>query len=279
VASDGAVWVAESSLDTLVRIDGSGATASYPIGDTNTSVHSLLPAADGAMWFAGFQTFGRVSRDGTVGLLPGFDDPGAMAPAGDAVYAFVESVEPSLLRATEDGVDLTSLSSELGGASVPAMASAADGNLWLAIAPSVDGSTGPALARLPIDGGSEVERIDLDDVTALHSLVIGPDNGQWFAGTRDDGSGVVGHRLPSGQIEFLDTPDEVVAWRLLSAPDAVWFVSDTSLGRIATADNTVAVWPIPNAERLAGIALAPDGTFWLTDSEADVVHHVTLVER
>ena len=53
----------------------------------------------------------------------------------------------------------------------------------------------------------------------------------------------------------------------------------TSLGQIATADNTVAVWPIPNAERLAGIALAPDGTFWLTDSEADVVHHVTLVER
>ncbi len=279
VASDGAVWVAESSLDTLVRIDGSGATASYPIGDTNTSVHSLLPAADGAMWFAGFQTFGRVSRDGTVGLLPGFDDPGAMAPAGDAVYAFVESVEPSLLRAAEDGVDLTPLSSELGGASVPAMALAADGNLWLAIAASVDGSTGPALARLPIDGGSEVERIDLDDVTALHSLVIGPDNGQWFAGTRDDGSGVVGHRLPSGKIELPDTPDEVVAWRLLAAPDAVWFVSDTSLGRIATADNTVAVWPIPNAERLAGIALAPDGTFWLTDSEADVVHHVTLVER
>jgi streptogramin lyase len=278
VASDGAIWVAASSLNTLVRIDASGAMASYPIGDTNTYVHSLLPAAGGAMWFAGFQTFGQARPDGTVGLLPGFDDPSEAILLGDSVYAFVAS-GPSLLRATEPGVDFIPLDSELAGARVAAIAPSDDSSLWLGLDSSLDGSTGPALVRIPLDGGEVVQRIDLDEVAALRSLVRESDGGLWLTGTREDGSGVLGHQLPDGQFEYLDPPANVIPSHLLTAPDAVWFVSETHLGRVSTADNSMAVWPIPGAEQLTGMALAPDGSFWLTDGPADLVHHVTLVPQ
>jgi streptogramin lyase len=278
VASDGAIWVAASSLNTLVRIDASGAMASHPIGDTNTYVHSLLPAAGGAMWFAGFQTFGQVHPDGTVDLLPGFDDPSAAILVGDSVYAFVAG-GPALLRATEPGVNFVPLGSELAGATVAAIAPSDDSSLWLGLASSIVGSTGPALARVPLDGGEVVQRIDLDEIAALRSLVQTSDGGLWLTGTREDGSGVLGHRLPDGQIEYLEPAADVVPSHLLASPDAVWFVSETHLGRVSTTDNSMAVWPIPDAEQLTGIALAPDGSFWLTDGPADLVHHVTLVPQ
>ena len=201
LASDGATCVAASSLNAPVRIDASGAMASYPIGDTNTSVRSLVPAPDRGVWFAGSQTFGHVGRDGSVGLLPGFDDPSAATLVGDRAYAFV-AAGPSFLRTRESGVEVIPLASELSGLRVAEMAPAEDGSVWLGLTNSLDRTHGPGLVRDALDDGEVLERIDLNEVANLLSLARVPDGGVWFAAVDDDRSGVLGHRLPSGEVKL-----------------------------------------------------------------------------
>jgi virginiamycin B lyase len=278
----GAMWVSESSANAVaeLRLD-THRLFQHRLGQaTNTSVSDIVAAADGNIWFQGFELVGWIKTDDRVlgyelgsGVRVGL--PGAMTAGPDGYIWYTdESVPPRIKRFTPDGTSLRTYSVPAGAAGLhlPAIAIGPGHAVWFIQTSSDRGIPPEALGRLDVDG--HYTRIPLSHrKVGATNLVAGPDGAIWIT---EQSRYAIARVTPSGAVrEFPLRPGTVPVDIIRGADGALWFSTEGGIGRVSTA-GAIRTWPINGARRLNAIAQAPDRSFWITDPSADRVYHFTL---
>jgi virginiamycin B lyase len=264
VGSDGNLWFAKQSTNTIGRMQLDGTVTEWTVPTANASPRNIIAGPDGNLWFVDAAGIGRITVQGsivefstsanlgigslTVGpdgnvwflatvavQVPGLDQPvrvgkvGRISPAG-AIVEFQMEVPPS---------DITS---------------GPDGNLWV--------TSALGIARVTPAGAITQLRFSDASVFPLQSIVTGPDGNLWFA---QSGRNEIGRLSVSGAFSEVPTTVAVGASLLTPGPGGtVWFSEASSgLGRITpdgvATDIRVGV-PI-----ITGLVQGPDGAMWFAD--------------
>ena len=119
----------------------------------------------------------------------------------------------------------------------------------------INGCCGPSFAwQVPAGAG-----------TTINDLEPGVDGNMWFA-AGSGSQGIVGFVTPGAKFKHFNLPaGSGVPFSITAGPDdAMWFTLDSGqVGRITTA-GAVTLVAMPAGESSGGIALGPDGNFWMT---------------
>ena len=242
IGPDGRVWVTEQNLAEVASLDGNELTryAVTAISD-NAGAFSFGWGPDGALWFTGYPggSLGRVMPDGRVNL---FESRGEAATT-------------------------------LG------IAAASDGSIW-----TTDPNLG-AVVRVGADGTVTPVVVSADGGRTQRPgfIVAGRGDQMWF--TIPDTSQVAtvsttgDHGITRYTVPGLVTPRDIVA-----AGDGTCWVTLEDKAALAHVDGStghVAVVPLHGAiptDGLNDLALAQDGTLWIT-TPSDTVLHVSTSGR
>jgi virginiamycin B lyase len=101
-------------------------------------------------------------------------------------------------------------------------------------------------------------------------ITTGPDGALWFT---EQKTYSIGRISTEGKISEFRLRLGIVPFDITTGPGgALWFTTRKQLGRITTA-GSISLWAIPGAKELEGLAMAADGSAWIADPPADVVHH------
>ena len=262
------LWIAESSADAVAERKPDGSIVHHRLGEaTETSVGDLVPAADGNLWFQGFQLVGWITPQGDVSGYQGGRDlglPTAMTkgPDGSAWYAS-EAVPPSIKRVTTDGIETFELPRSAGATELGGIATGPDGALWF-----TQTSEPQAIGRLHPETGYRRFRLPRRN-PGLGRIAAGPDGALWFT---EQALYRIGRISTDGEVADFPLDPGTVPLELIAGRDgALWFTTRRAVGRITTTGD-VKLWRVRRAEGLWGIAQARDGALWLTEPEAALLH-------
>jgi virginiamycin B lyase len=271
----GTLWIAETSADAIAERTPDGRISHHRLGEaTETSVGDLVFAADGNLWFQGFQLVGWLTPDGQVFAYQlGFNGrgrpevglPSAMTkgPDGNAWYAS-DAEPPAIKRVTTDGTIRTyRLPSTAKASGFGGIATGPDGALWF-----TQTGESEAIGRLHPKTGYERFRLPHDNA-GLGRITAGPDGALWFT---EQALYRIGRISTDGAVAEFPLKVGTVPAELIAGRDgALWFTTRREIGRMTTT-GAVELWPIPGATNLWGIAQARDGALWVTDPEAALLY-------
>lgn len=266
-ASNGNLWVTESSVSAIARITPEGKITQYRIpGQSNSPTH-ILEGPDGQMWFTGFMLIGRVDNNGR---LTGWEEsdvgiPRAFMVGKDgAVWYTNESAPPRISRIDRSHtITHKTLAEQAPTLSMNGIVTGPDDATWFTIDDGNE-SGQDAIGRLTTGGTYTKKKLPPESDPA--ALVIGPDGALWF--TMSIG---IGRMALDGTFKPIGLADEARPRDILTGSDgAIWFITDTDIGRITMA-GVLTRWSVPNAKGLTAAAFAADRSLWVTDREADTV--------
>lgn len=274
LAKDGALWVSESGIGALARVDSSGNIRQYPLGSgPGTGPSRILQGPDSQIWASnGFQIT-RVDNTGEVsGLIPGQENPmlfpGAMTIGPDGAVWCTRASAPkaSILRLQPDQRPTVVASFPLDNLTLPGITTGPDGALWFTESPIL--SAPEIIGRVGTDG--RYTTWPLPTGTGAMRIVTGADKALWFT----EATGI-GRITVDGALKHYPVPGNQRVAGLTPGPgQALWFTTDTQLGRITT-DGKITLWPVPGAKSLLAILPAEQGAFWLSDVKDHVLHRFT----
>ncbi len=279
-SSDGSLWITESSADAIARRRPNGTITQYPIPNGNeTSVDDIVEGSDGAMWFTGFMFVGRIEMDGDFtfwentlvdsGFDVGIPDAITVGPDDEVWYAN-GAVPPKIAQMTTTGAMAIPLPADDGGVDFSDLTAGPDGALWFPLSPAKPGGSRGGIGRLTTDGEHESWALPRPD-SGAGAIAPGPDGALWFtepAGYR------IGRITTKGRISEFPLEPGMSPFDIVAGDDAMWFTTDKRVGRIDM-DGEVTTWSVRGAVNLGALVGAPDGSFWMTDGEADKVHRFT----
>ncbi len=273
VATDGTVWVSESSGEALGHIDQSGAVSHVRIPGNNNSPADIVRGPDDAIWFGGFQLIGKVTGSTVSGWRTGKTDLGlpATITAGpdQAIWFTNKKVPPAISRITASGA-VTHHTLQIADPVVdlPGITTGPDGALWFTVT-SMSETAPHSIGRMATDGGYQL--LPLPDRPNPRRIVAGRDGALWFTTDR-----AIGRMTIDGKYTEHALPDGVRPFDITAAPDGtLWFsTNQPQVGRITT-PGEVSFHPIDGAKQLIGIAVGPDGTVWVGGGSDDVVWKLT----
>ena len=240
-------WPAIAAIAlSAVMLGACGAIKTLPgsFGDLDipngAGITSATLGGDGRMWF------GYVNADGGPGI-------GSIGPAGD--------------QRTVD------LSSSAYGYSVNDIAVGADGSAWVALAcyPPKVRCTRAGFARYSPDGHTLAERRVVGKGDGMPTGIEVAQNAVWISDQRD---GVVTRIDAQGRQTTLHVPDKSFRpYGLLVTGDKI-YVTGQEHGKLCVFDRAghprFVTLPDKSAT-LTDLALAPDGSVWVAEYEADKI--------
>jgi virginiamycin B lyase len=269
---DGNLWFTErgnglTDVHKIARITLSGEITEFPLPD-GSQPWWITSGPDGAMWFTDYtaRMIGRITTGGTIKEFPlptARAHPIGITRGSDGNLWFTESTsitnaDPTgnIGRITPEGV-VTEFPVDTQPQEI---ATGPDGNIWYVAWYHT------AVARLTPDG--KTMEFPLPQGSFPHGLVAGPDGNIWVAEALG-----VGRLSLDGVHTAFDLPAGGGAnefGQITPGPDgALWFATESAgIGR-ATIDGTVSVVPLPGFSPVTGIAVASDGSVWLTDGWND----------
>jgi virginiamycin B lyase len=230
---DGALWFTDFSAQMIGRITTDGTVSEFPLAMAGAPV-SIIAGPDGNLWFTVTTTINGANPMGNIERI---------TPVGD-VTLFPLATAPDQIA--------------LGP----------DGNLWYVAWYDT------AIGQMTPTG--TVTEFPLPQSSFPHGLVAGPDGNMWIT----EATGV-GRLSPTGTHTAFALPynakDQFGAANefgqiTVGADGALWF-GDDSGGAVArsTLDGVVTEVSLPYLADLVGIALASDGSLWLTDAENNTI--------
>jgi virginiamycin B lyase len=272
---DGNLWFTERGTDTndvhkIARASLSGEITEFDLPD-GSQPWGITGGPDGALWFTDFtaQMIGRITTDGSVNEFP-LAAPGApisivTGPDGNLWFTVTTTTDHAHPMGNIERITLAGEVTLFPLATEPdQIAVGPDGNLWYVALYDT------ALGQMTLSGA--VTEFPLPRSSFPHGLVAGPAGNMWI--TEATGVGRLSltgthtpFAIPYDQKSPLGVADEF-GQITVGADGALWFANDTS-GAVArsTVVGTVTEVSLPYLASLVGIALASDGSLWLTDAE------------
>lgn len=273
---DGGLWMTDRFWG-IARLDGDGYIDQHSLGgDDASAVADIVKGPDGAIWFAAFESVGRVDDAGDVKTwrVDGFGLARTIAAANDEVWFTNDGQPGHIEKLTEDGSSARfPLSGERATFEMAGLAVGPDGALWF---------TQRGYGREPGDGIGRMTTNGRYTSWALprrraapRRIAAGSDGAMWF--TEHDAR-AIGRITVGGAISEFPLPRGLSPYDIVAGSDgALWFTADSCVGRI-TPSGQVATWPVPDAGRLIAIVAAPDVGFWLADDITSAVRRFTPPE-
>jgi len=272
MADDGSVWITDEYRG-VVRLDPEGRVREYTIGEEDGVAADIVDGADGAVWFAGIETVGRIDRTGKVETwrVGGFGLARAITAMDETFWFTNEGAPGRIERPSAAGVTTGfSVTGARASFAMTGIAAGPDGALWFT--QRGYGRDAPdGIGRMTTDGGYSSWRLPRRRAAPIR-LTAGSDGALWF--TQQDAH-AIGRITTTGAISEFPLRTGLSPYDITAGTDgALWFTADGCIGRITTSGNVTA-WPIRNVGRLVGIAAAPDGSFWVADDITSTVWHFT----
>ena len=272
LAGDGSLWMTDEYYG-ITRLDPDGRVTHYLDDYTYDTAEDIVVGPDGAIWFAGGGTVGRIDQAGTVASWPvgGFHLARAITAANGALWFTNYSDSGQVERLSTDGaISAFSLSGPRASLDMSGIASGSDGALWFTQA-GWGRDPGDGIGRLTSDGRYSSWRLPQRRANPTR-IAAGPDGALWF--TEQDAH-AIGRITTAGAISEVPLRTGLSPYDITAGSDgALWFTADSCIGRITTSGQ-VSAWPVHTAGRLVGIVAAPDGSFWLADDLHSTVWHFT----
>ena len=240
---DGALWYAgtvESPIGPRAIIGrvAAGGVTERGLHDEFDVGAGIATGPDRAIWFLGFEGYGRLAADGTPTF---FALPKASGPFDDFVagpdalwFARTEAIYRVAPDGTRRRYDLKGFLGDLVSTS---LAPAADGSLWFA--PGLDSdSRRYIIGQLVASGRKRIVAAPTRD-SAVTALTVGSDGTVWYLGL-----GGLGRLSPSGELTELYLPDRPrylsLQEGITQGPDgAIWF-TERSYDDSADDDDVIA---------------------------------------
>jgi parallel beta-helix repeat protein len=292
-SSNGYVWFAEPSDDTIGRIDPSGVVTRFPLPTPYLEPRGIAAGPDGAVWFsetgggqAGSAGIGRIDVSGVITEFPmGADtNPHGITTGPDGNLWFTGS---SIYKMTPSGA-LTAFRVPLHNRPLN-IVTGPDGALWFTEDGIVDGGSG-AIGRITTAGA--LTEYVLPTPSGYNSgaghIAVGSDGNLWFTWTTWEVTETGPAALSVGRITLSGTITEFPisaghGWPpggIVSGPDgALWFAQGGahSIGRISTSGQlnqysvpTPKGWP-------SDMTMGPDGNLWFSQAYPSSIGRITLV--
>jgi virginiamycin B lyase len=192
-----------------------------------------------------------------------------IAPGPDAALWFTQAAfqkhTNALGRITTEGA--ASVVAIPAGSSVLALTAGPDGALWYA---GLGRGGGGRLGQVTAAGANEFALPG--EPFSANAIVTGPDQALWF--TADDR---IGRRAPDGVLTFFRVPGATSLERIVAAPDALWFITDSEQGTIGriTTSGTIRLFPVPSTLSAEDIAVSADGAIWFTSDVGNQIGQMT----
>jgi virginiamycin B lyase len=272
MADDGSVWITDE-YHGVTRLDPDGRAREYTISEDDADAADIVAGADGAAWFAGIETVGRIDRTGKVETwrVDGFGLARAIT-AVDGEFWFTNEGAPGRIERLSAAGATIGFSVTGGRASfaMTGIAAGPDGALWFT--QRGYGRDAPdGIGRMTTDGRYSSWRLPRRRAAPIR-ITAGADGALWF--TQQDAH-AIGRITTAGAITEFPLRTGISPYDITAGTDgALWFTADGCIGRITTSGH-VNAWPLRNAGRLIGIAAAPDGSFWFADDVKSTVWHFT----
>jgi streptogramin lyase len=274
LARDGTVWITDS-YGSIVRVDETGRVTEQRL-QWDAFPGDIVEGPDGAMWFGTDGTLSQIDSNGHITSSGISAWPRVLTSADGALWFVDSDSTPPRAARVDGGGNVTrnvSLSVQPTDFDFGGLAAGPDDSLWFTES-SYSPEKHDAVGRVTAEGAYERWRLP-----RLRSspgrITEGPDGALWF--TEE-----LGHRIgritADGKIAEYElhpevNPTDIVVGR----DDALWFTSDTCIGRITT-DGDIVLWPVDRARGLVRMEAAPDGSFWLLDAVGDALRHFSPPE-
>jgi streptogramin lyase len=260
---DGNMWFTELFGNNIGKITSAGTITEYPVPTANSGPAGIVAALDGALWFTenAASKIGRVTTSGAFAEVPTVnpnDAPLLIIERGDGSVWYSGSAGSDIGTQREPLPGLATAFATVSAAALPVgLAVASDGNVYWteagtgALGYRFSGGVGETLV-----GGSP------------QGIVSGPDGNLWYS---DSGQSQIVQFSPASKTvlnRYLTTPGATPVGLVVGKDGALWFteLSPGKIGRI-TMSGAVTEYPMPTAlSGIQGIALAPDGSLWVTEA-------------
>lgn len=261
VDAGGTIWFIDDGSDELIAMDANGNVSERLKLRTHGTERRLLAGAasdETFLWLSDSAenslTQFRISGETKVTYI-GEDISGLALGANDSIWVADLNVAVHELTRTGDPV-MTRPAAPSASITVDG-----DGNVWWPEAGQY------ALVRLTLDG--ETQPFEVSDGNPT-DLCWGPDGAIWYV---DNYHHQVGRRTPSASGRTFDLPINSSPESIVAGKDqAVWFTerAANAIGRISVkGTNAMTHYRIPTpASESYGIAVAPDGTLWFSESNS-----------
>lgn len=274
---DGSLWVTEAHKAAVARLQPDGRLDQFSLHEPEDVPGDITVGPDGAMWMTGDLVTSRVDLDGNVDAplktvyAPAYGVPLAITAGPDgAVWMTSASTPARVIRVAGNGAAQT-FKIPARGFEIDAhgIALGPEGTLWLTQEANEPWEASDAIDRLWPNG--EFQRWPLPERrSGPLRITAGPDGALWFT---EQKTYSIGRISTGGRISEFPLRPGIVPFDITTGPDgALWFTTRKQLGRITTA-GSISLWAIPGAKELEGLAMAADGSAWIADPPADVVHH------
>jgi len=259
---DGNLWFTESAAGAIGRITPAGNVTEFPVPDAGSQPWRIAVGPDGAMWFTELlgNRIGRITVGGQIEEFPVPTPnslPTGIASGPDGAMWFTEREGNKIGRITTGGAIVEfPLSSHTGPNGIVA---GPDGALWFA--EEYAGRAGRITTA-----GAWTETAVLAEGTYPTGVASVASGTVWVT-TSPSGFAI---RIP---VAGGNPAARSVTAYALGDPAAdgsgnIWYpVSDGKIGRLDT-HNQLAAFTIPTEGAFpAGVAVAPDGKIWFTESQ------------
>ncbi len=270
MADDGSVWITDEYRG-VVRLDPEGRVREYTIGEEDGVAADIVDGADGAVWFAGIETVGRIDRTGKVETwrVGGFGLARAITAMDETFWFTNEGAPGRIERLSAAGVTTGfSVTGARASFAMTGIAAGPDGALWFT--QRGYGRDAPdGIGRMTTDGGYSSWRLPRRRAAPIR-LTAGSDGALWF--TQQDAH-AIGRITTTGAISEFRLRTGLSPYDITAGTDgAVWFTADGCIGRTprpatsprgrsATSDGWLGSPPLPTAASGSPTtSRAPSGT-------------------
>jgi virginiamycin B lyase len=261
------------------RLAPAAVISEFTIPAQGTVPNGITAGPDGALWFVGTNSIGRVTTSGNISLFPvPSTDPSpglqSITTGPDGALWFTDPASSFIGRITTSGAitNLFPVTGNFFGDGPTDIVTGPEGALWFTNPSATSGRPAFSGSIGRITTGGSVTKFSVPSAGSNpQGIAVGPDGALWF--TEEFGNRI-GRITTSGTIsEFTIPTPNCSPLGITTGPDgALWFTefggngSGNKIGRITTS-GFITEFILPTANSLpVGITAGPDGALWFTEN-------------
>lgn len=273
VDSSGAVWFTELGSGHVGRLAGGRFSEFSVPNPAHSSAQSLVNGPDGARWFTDGSN-AEIWRMTATGAVTGFPIPpctGCAYSGGSGTGNIISGPGGALWysRPGNDAIGRITTTGQVHEFPVPGLGSVPG---WITAGPdrAIWFTVSNGIARMTTSGAVSLVR---NRINYPYAITTGPDHNLWFTAPYSD---EVGRLTPTGHATLFRVATNCSPNQIAPGDGFLWVTCDNlSLVYRITTSGALTPITVPNHGHLDGIAHAPDGAMWFTDTATSQLARIT----